>query len=185
MNEHALASLLADVVRLEIRTCAILDAPARPTLPPPHDLGAEREVLEAVLSGRVKCADLAPLTGADFYSPVYATFWTACEAFEGLEPAEGALPPVTPSLRAVAGLCERQGTCGPEMLAELERLRDETPACLHPYRAAGLVVLAAQRRALCDAMGRIDGALRLGMVPDAADRQAVVDAMGEASTWWR
>lgn len=175
MNEHALAALLADVVRREIRTCAVFDAPARPTLPPPHDLDAEREVLEAVLSSRVLVRDLSPLAWSDFYSPSYSAFFRASALLEN--PARGV------SLESVSRVLESQGLVGPELLDELHALRDGTPVCSRPKAAAARVILAARRRELCACMARVDGALRVGCEPPAEDRARVVELLGD-SAWW-
>lgn len=179
MSNAELASLLRDEVRREIRTCALFDGPARFTLPPPNDLEAEREVLEALLCGRVRCDGLGQLCAADFYSPSYAAFFAAILALEPVEPGDK-----SPSIEAIVAVLEKQAICGVELLDELHVVRDGTPACMWPERAAWRVVLAARKRELCACMSRIDGAARLGLAPTEQDCERVRVLLGELQPWW-
>ena len=57
MTTAELCTELRRQLRLELRSAGILELPARPHLPPPHDLEAERMLLGGVLRQHIEVSD--------------------------------------------------------------------------------------------------------------------------------
>jgi hypothetical protein len=118
----------------------------------PCDLRAEEAVLSAVLSGRVKPAELAPLEGGHFYGDFHRELWVAVAELERCADIDAVVERL--ALKGIRG----------SVMNEVEAIRDLTPfAILTTLRAhvARLLELAA-RRELIREIQELDVGLRVG-----------------------
>lgn len=155
MNATDLAS-----IRSEIRTCALFDAPSRPSLPPPNDLDAERVVLLALFDGRVRASD-SGLWELAFFAPSHQALFAAALSAEemGVE-----LTPLR-ALHVLSGQGGRREDCA-EAIAYITA---ETPWVYNVAAHVERVRVLARRREAIALMSAIDAAWRTDREADQQD----------------
>lgn len=154
--EEKIQRAISAVLPRELRAIGLVSEPA---LPLPTDLDAEAEVLSAVLSGDVLCADLAPLAADHFYALLHQAVWTAAQT-------------VTPGdLEAVYLHLVSSGWVG-AIDDELEQLTVAQPwrSTLAVKQQAARIVELAKRRELIVKLQRMEADLR-------SDRLTVAGAL--------
>ena len=147
-----------DVVHT-LRELALFELPSRPYLPEPHAVEAERSVLEALLWGRRRPADLA-CCASDFYLPAHAAIVAVVEAMAETENLNG-----RPNPKTIVGVLCRQGASAERAAQLLTDIIENEPMRADVDELAARVCELAQRRLAIKAMSKLDAAWRTGIHP--------------------
>jgi len=155
-----------------IRELALFELPSQPYLRPPCDIEAEAAVLEALLNGRRKPAELA-CRATDFFLPIHTAIAAVVEAQEELGHDL--------NVDHIAQVLALQGAPVERTTSYLVRLRDEEPMRVCVEELAERVHEFACRRRFMERMQRIDAAWRIGANVPAED----IEQLMEAAKRWR
>ncbi len=150
-----------DVLRT-LREVALYELPSKPYLPPPHDVEAERSVLEALLCARRRPAALA-CCADDFYLPAHGAVAAVVEALEETGRLDG-----QPDARTIIGVLARQGADRTRAAQFLVAIIDDEPVRGDVDELAERVAELGRRRAALVAMQKLDAAWRTGLEPGPA-----------------
>jgi len=153
---------LGDLRELEATLAGRAPAP-----PPPHDLRAEECIVAELLEGGVRLEVVACLEATDFFSPLLAAIFAVVTSVmeAGVEPRPDVI------VRALEGL-----GYGSRIAAEVERIRDTTPAPVRLPEVVARVALLARRRRALAALLRAEAGLRADATEDE-----IIDAMRAAA----
>jgi replicative DNA helicase len=144
--EDKIQRAISAVLPRELRAIGLVSDPPQPL---PTDIDAEAEVLSAILSGDIACADLAPLAAEHFYAVIHQAVWNAAKTVK-----PGDVEAVYVNLTAA-------GWTG-AIDAELEQLTSAQPwrsRAVLKEQAARVVELA-KRRELIRKLQRMEADLR-------------------------
>lgn len=160
MKQQEFTAAVCKALREELRACQIFERRPEPAYPPPHDLDAERTVLDAAMSGRATLAGLGVAVD-DFWNPLNAALAElVLVAEERGEPCD---------LETIGRLLCRAHKLSPERVADSLLEIERTPARVWIDLYAHRLRMLARRRKAIAIMQRLDATWRTGGDEDAVD----------------
>lgn len=143
----------ADRIIREFRTIHLTESPSPSYLAPPHDHEAECAVLEALICGRRRPADL-DCKAPDFFHPLHQGIAAAVEAIVDRD--------LKPGMVLVLRVIALHGACPTRVGNYLEELVFRTPARVDVDDLAERIAKLAKRRRALALMQRVDTLWRAG-----------------------